>query len=106
MKTETELRGGGPCTLEEFAERYGLVMAVSERSLAEHSVHVRFTAHFKCVEVKTDGHMLAGYFGNGPTPEIAIQDYGRKIAGRRLVFNAYTPDRKEFDAPNEWKEKE
>jgi hypothetical protein len=86
-------QGGSPCTLEEFADRHGLTMVVRERR-ADMGPAMRFYA---------DGSLLVGTYGDGPTPEAAIADYALEIrGGRRLVYGAWTHDRREFETPYEW----
>jgi hypothetical protein len=86
-------------TLEDFANKHGLVMEVRERSGRYVSnPSTRFYAHFKRCEVK-DGCMLGSISGNGPTEEAAIADYGRRISEQHLVFNAYGSDRVDLVAP-------
>ena len=56
-------------------------------------------AIFQSVEV-TDGRMLIGSYGDGETPEAAINAYAAEIVGKQLVLHAMSPDkRKEFYAP-------
>lgn len=102
MKIEIERVGGGPVILAEFAERHGLTMRVVERHLPHMAQGLkRYFASFDKVEV-TDGRMLSSITGNGDTPEEAVRDYAYRIRGQRLAFGAYTPERREFTAPNEW----
>lgn len=84
-------------TLNEFAKKYDLEMVVRERDREIMSMpHIghggRFYAYFKRTEVK-DGSILCGSFGNGATPEDAINNYACEISGKRLVKNAYRDDR-------------
>lgn len=58
----------------------------------------RFYAHFERCETK-DGGCLCGEHGNGKTAIEAINDYSNSIAGKTLVFNAMTNNRREFIAP-------
>jgi hypothetical protein len=99
MKLNIKRVGGGPVTLEEFADRHGLEMEVHERQ--KHIGLRRYYAHFKDAEVG-EGGMLIGTAGNGDTPEEAIADYADEIAGRRLVIRAARPERRELECPNEW----
>jgi len=79
--------------LEEFAKKHDLVMQVSERDVAAQLMGVaRYYAKFKGVEVKT-GLTLEGAYGNGTTPEKAIEDYCKEISGKWIVVNAYGPSR-------------
>lgn len=98
MDIVIERIGGGRMTLEDFAERHGLRMIVGERS--RRSGFPAYYASFERIEIK-DGSILRGVSGDGETPEEAIADYAKKIAGERLVFGAYTDARRVFEAPNE-----
>lgn len=86
-----------PLSLDEFAERYGLVMRVHEREHVPPGTGNRFYASFVRVEVK-NGAMLRGEYGDGSTPETAIQNYSDLIRGKLLVYSAYGSDRREFYA--------
>jgi hypothetical protein len=100
MKTVIEPVAGGSCSLEAFAARHDLTISVRERARALGNLP-RWIASFQHVEIM-EGGMLRSASGNGETPEAAVADYARIIAGHRLVCNAYTSDRKEFQAPNEF----
>lgn len=90
-------------TLEEFADRNGLTMVIRERTphgLGERwHAGVRFYASFEHAEV-SDGHVLISTFGNGATPEEAMENYAREISARRLVLDARTPGRRAIDVPH------
>lgn len=58
----------------------------------------RFTASFKRAEVMQKG-FLAGTYGNGKTPDLAINDYVEQIKGKRIAINAMSKDRMEYDVP-------
>ena len=58
----------------------------------------RWVAQFDRCEVK-DGCMLCGTYGEGRTPEEAINNYLDKIKGKVLVFNAFAKDRVEYTMP-------
>ena len=102
MDIVIERHGGGPCSLEEFADKHGLQMEVHERSL-DFPAAVRFYAHFTRVEIAKDG-FLVGALGNGATPEEAIANYALCIQGCHLKHEP-SFDRESwryFDAPNEF----
>lgn len=86
-----------PLSITAFADRYGLVMRVRERERERPGTATRFYASFISVEVK-DGPILRGEYGNGATPEEAIQNYADAIRGKLLVQNAYGEGRREFYA--------
>ena len=81
-------------TIEGFADRYDLVMKVTERRASDLP---RYFAHFAHCEV-TNGNILSGVCGNGTTTEEAIRDYARRISMSRLVIDAYKNTRREIDA--------
>ena len=58
----------------------------------------RFSAGIKGAEVKS-GIMLLSTYGSGKTPDEAISDYVRRIAGKKLVFDATNDNRTEFNVP-------
>lgn len=99
MRVNIKRVGDGPMTIEAFADRHDLTMDVQERRGI--SGHQRFWAAFHRVEIGENG-VLTGAYGNGATPEEAIAQYAKRIQGEHLVQNAYSPDRTEFDAPNEF----
>ena len=88
-------------TLDAFAVEHGLTMVVCERSgewgFPEGHPR-RWFAHFERAEQKGDG-VLIGVSGDGPTPEAAIADYGRRISERRLVIDAMRDTRREIEVP-------
>lgn len=91
-------------TLEAFADEHDLTVVVYEREpellrLPRIGPNARFFAEFQCCEVK-EGRVLCSYYGDGPTPEAAMEDYARRISGKLLVMNAYSPTRKEIQAPH------
>ena len=78
-------------TLEEFAHKYGLEVAVGERAVPVGNKD-RYWAHFDRVEVK-EGGFLTSVSGNGATPEEAVADYAPKISLKTLVKDAYRDSR-------------
>lgn len=59
----------------------------------------RFSAQFDCCETK-HGACLCGEYGNGKTPQDAVNNYKNKIVGKTLVFHAMSEDyRQEYVAP-------
>jgi hypothetical protein len=61
----------------------------------------RWMAEFENCEVKDskDTCIISSCYGNGTSPEEAILDYISNIAGKILVFNAFSENRKEFYCP-------
>jgi hypothetical protein len=82
-------------TVEQFADKHGLTMIVSER---ENQELPRFSAHFEDAEIQSDGFLVSTY-GDGETEAEAICDYGGKISLQILVFKAYTSHRWEVRVP-------
>lgn len=89
-------------TIEAFADAHDLTMIVYERKPSDlgfcWTERIRFFAHFKNANVK-DGSTIVGVFGNGATPEEAIENYAPEISGKLLVINAGSPERKEVQVP-------
>jgi len=46
-----------------------------------------------------DGGVLIGACGRCKRPDAALKDYVSQIAGKRMVFNAYTDKRVELEIP-------
>lgn len=85
-------------TIEDFAERHGLTMVVRERHKPIDK-HDRYYAFFKNAEVKNNAFIIS-LFGNGQTPEEAIEEYSKFISLRTLIFDAKTDGRREIEVPN------
>ena len=62
----------------------------------------RFTAQFEHSETKINKSdcILAGSYGNGNTPEEALNNYIKEIQGKVLVFDAMSDKRQEYVVPN------
>ncbi len=60
----------------------------------------RWSASFERGEIG-ERAVLIGAYGNGPTPEAAIAEYAKQIAGKRIVFAAMTDNRREFVMPED-----
>lgn len=84
-------------TIGEFADQHNLVMEVSERRVPVDSPN-RYYAHFKDAEI-SEGNFLRGAYGDGSTPEEAIDEYAKEISTKRLIVGAYSPHRSEYDVP-------
>jgi len=87
--------------ISDFAERHGLTMKVYERgknTMASMNISYPFYAYFENCEVK-DGICLLSEYGNGTNEESAIREYAAVISDKKLIFNAYGPNRKEIDVP-------
>ena len=92
---KTEIVTVPETTIEQFAEKHGLVMQVRERGK---NAAWRYYAMFKDVEI-TDGHFLISAFGDGHTPEEAIANYWPQLSEKHIVVNAYSRDRREITCP-------
>ena len=98
--TNSAMNEVGASSLEEFADKHGLVMQVFERSASISTPAQRYYARFEDTEVMWKG-MLRGVYGEGPNPDAAIKDYGFRIRGSRIAVNAYSDKRQEVDVPND-----
>lgn len=58
----------------------------------------RISVHFEYSETLTRG-VLCSKYGDGETPEKAINDYTTKIMGETLVFRAMSDNRQEYEVP-------
>ncbi len=91
---------------EEFMDEHGLDVEVHEREHcaskgnSEASWHIEryFAVSEPSVEVK-DGPILSSCFGNGETPDEAVEDLKRKMSQKLLVTNAGNFNRNEFRSP-------
>lgn len=81
-------------TLSDFADRYGLVLHVSEQP--KRFRDFAFSARFRRVEVR-DGFLLRSQSGRGETESEAIADYARQISGHPLVIDAGRASRRNVD---------
>jgi hypothetical protein len=59
----------------------------------------RWITWIKHSEIK-EGGALIGTYGDGKTPEQAIEDYVQRIKGKLIVINATSDLRKEFKVPD------
>ena len=84
-------------TLEEFADKNGLVMEVRARDEPER-FHLRFSARFSHAGVQ-DGTLLKSISGKGATEDLAIGNYAREISGRLIVIDSMGADRREIEVP-------
>lgn len=92
-----------PESFEAFCERHNIQMVVKERSIeGRRTTGSRWYATpQRLVEVMADG-FLTSVHGNGDTPGEAVLDYARRIRGCKLVRNAGSDERYEFQAPSDW----
>jgi len=88
-------------TIDEFADANNLIMEIHERDNPYLEL-MRFYAMFKNVEVLENG-MLKSNHGNGSTHDYAIEEYQRKIAGKELIYNSRSNDRRSIYAPKEFR---
>ena len=64
-----------------------------------HNQKSRFSADFESAEIKGNS-VLIGEYGNGNTPNEAINNYLDKIKGKTIVLQAGTDYRREFLVPD------
>lgn len=81
-------------SISEFAIANGLTMVVVERTLPIGDPS-RFYAKFDQCDVQGDGVLVAEY-GNGATPEEAIEAYAQKISLKTLILNGLTNQERRF----------
>jgi len=82
-------------TIYEFADVIGHSLVITRYA----NQNNRFSASFEYCDIK-QGSMLMGEYGNGKTPQEAINNYKNLIIGKTLVFNAMSKDyRQEYIAP-------
>lgn len=86
-----------PC--ERWAGEHELQMSVGERPRWVEAP--RYFAKFDHVGVSRGCGLLC-LCGEGASPEAAIEDYLKGIAGELLVVNAFSGLRREIQRPNEW----
>ncbi len=84
-------------TIEDFADKHDLIMEVRERALPNNS-RMRYYAYFKHSETK-EGCILSGTYGNGHTPEAAIENYAHELEHKLLVINSMSYNRREIEVP-------
>lgn len=72
-------------TLEDFADKHGLVMEVHQRPDGS------YYSRFKFSEVH-EGHLLRGVYGDGATEETAIAAYAKEISGKTLTVDGGKTD--------------
>ena len=90
--------------IAKFAKQYGFELQVNERKRAIGAPD-RYYAYFNRAKIKNGG-ILSSEYGNGSTPEEAIDNYARRIEMKTLVVNAYSDtERKEIEVPRLFKKK-
>jgi len=82
-------------TLTEYADIISKEVVITYRP---NRSEAKYIANFSGGEVK-EGWGLVSVYGNGTTPEEAMQNYLKGIAGKKLVFNARRLDRAEYMVP-------
>jgi len=80
----------------DLEKEIGIDLVVNERPY--HTNLSRFYVSFKDGESMEKG-CLVTYSGNGNTIDEALSDYASEISCRRMVYGAYTNDRKEITLP-------
>jgi hypothetical protein len=92
-----------PEPFDDFCDRHGIELVVKERARDRGKLKRWYASTPPGLSLETqNGGILTGTYGDGDTPEEAVDDFARNIRGKRLVKNAYKDDRREFCAPSEW----
>jgi len=81
--------------IQELSELLG-----QELKLRFPDVNGKWFGSFSNGEVK-EGGLLLGVCGRADTPGEAIDDYVRRIAGKKMVFDAGSDTRTEFNIPKD-----
>ena len=88
---------GEQVSFAEFCERHNIKLVAHERSKRS-GLPPWYVSPQGLVEIR-EGGFLTSVHGSGETPEEALADYERRLAGHRLLIGgAY-----EVVAPNEWR---
>lgn len=83
-------------TIEEYADVLNVELVVRRCANQEN----RWMADFESCEIK-DGVILSSSYGDGKSPDKAIDSYVEKIRGKRIVFHAMsTAKRREYEVPH------
>lgn len=87
-------------TLEDFADRYDLMLEMKERGpdLRTRFKLPRWHCSFPNLETLEPG-VLVHSFGNGETQEEAIADYCSKLSGSETKIDAYRPGCRKIEIP-------
>lgn len=78
----------------EWSSANGMDVTINERPHVAEGTHGRLYATIP-VEIKGDG-VLTSTFGNGRTPDEAIENLAVELSNKTLVCDAYTDRRIEF----------
>ena len=87
--------GGDEMTIEDYADIVNVYLIIRRYCNQDN----RYSAEFENAEIK-EGGCLAGVYGNGKTATEAVLNYVEQIRGKRIVFDAFGKNRREFDVPN------
>ena len=84
----------------DFEKEIGYELVVNERAIhaGSYASLSKYYVQFENAEVM-EGGCLVGEYGNGSTIDEALKDYCREISNCRIVFGAYTNERKEVQFP-------
>lgn len=84
----------------DFEKKIGYELVVNERTINNRSPArlSKYYVHFEkaCV---IDGGCLSGIYGDGNSIDEAIKNYCYEVSNSRVVFDAYTNERKEVKFP-------
>ena len=81
-------------TITEYADAINRQLEIRYYPNQNH----RFSALFEGGEIGGGG-VLTTMYGNGQTPDEALQNYAADIKGKTLIFGAMTDKRMEFRVP-------
>lgn len=87
--------------IEDFADKHGLELEIFERVEKDYCAtgpFMRYYTHFKHSWIK-EGPCLVGASGDGPTKNIAIENYKQRISNQWLVIDL-GKNRKDIQVPN------
>ena len=90
MKIEMHLQE--TVTLEDFAKRHDLTMAVYERNPVEIPFNnlKKYFCYFKYLEI-LEGPILRSTSGDGDTINEAIEEYCKELSNKKIVIKATDP---------------
>lgn len=100
MKIKVERYAGGPVKFSDWLNLNKIKMSVKERSRSTRNLK-RFYASLDNAEVR-DSSFLVGLVGDGNDINEAIQRLALELRGKHVVINAYSENRRQADAPNDW----
>jgi hypothetical protein len=83
--------------LEEACDLLGLTVEIHRRRHPP-DAHSWWYAYVRHIEIR-DGGILRGVYGDGATPNEALESLATRLSGQPLVWAAGTDKRREFTMP-------